>query len=424
LPIVPLLIRNQLTFGAFSQTAYALTHEQTGFGLDYFRQHAILYVQSLLSDGVGVLLPLALLGIVLMISIPGGALGADAGERRARAIRPFGILAALLVLPTTLLCMAYYWGGMRGGNGTMRFLLPLFPLLTVTAIWALWLLTRQVGRAPRVAAVSVILLVHVLWGVPASLQQCRRLAYDNQVLARATAALREHVPPGSVVMANQGMLHHLDFIRAWRLADPGLARAGRMLPSPAREDDDTPRPMQAGKRQAQTAPCEGPSGIARERAVVKDIQAWADGGDMYFVGTEAEAANMAGAYFNSDNLQVIGRVALPEAPAEAGMAGAPGAGGPPAGQRGQRPALAAIAAGGRGKDGWHARDARHGGHGPAARREGTGHRQVGADGAAPSSPRPQLPQPAADVLSAPPGRQRAQGRQRRGAAKLRVPRRA
>jgi hypothetical protein len=342
LPIVPLLIRNQLTFGAFYRTAYELTNEQTGFGTDYFEEHAIPYVQGLLGNGVGTILPLALLGIVLMIGMRRRTLTEEAGEPRAKVARPFGMLAALLVFPTVLLYMAYYWGGMRAGSASMRFLVPLFPLLTVTAVWALWVLTRHVGRAPRITAVCVVLLLHVLWGLPASLQQCRRIAYDHEVLARATAALREHVPSGSVVMAYEtGILQHLDFIREWKLADPSLVRPARLLPLPG--DDDTPRPMQSGKRQAQAAPYEGLSGLGRERAVAMDIQAWANGAGVFFVGTEAELSNATGAYFNSENFQVIARVALPDPPDQPGPFGLLRGGGRMAGQGGQGPGPGAMA---------------------------------------------------------------------------------
>ena len=217
LPITPLLIRNQLTFGAFWRTAYAITHEQTGFGWNYFQQHWLQYVQGVLGEGMGVLLPLAILGMALMITIPRSRLSDNEDALRSRLIRPFGVLTALLIVPTMLLYMAYYWGGMGGGAETMRFLMPLFPVFSVAAIWALWLLTRQLERVPRLAAVCAIFFVYALWGIPTSLQQCRELAYQHRILARTTAALRAHVPTGSVIMANQGILQHLDFIRAWRL---------------------------------------------------------------------------------------------------------------------------------------------------------------------------------------------------------------
>jgi 4-amino-4-deoxy-L-arabinose transferase-like glycosyltransferase len=40
IPIVPLLIRNQLLMGAFWKTGYSLTNEQTGFAWSYFQRRA------------------------------------------------------------------------------------------------------------------------------------------------------------------------------------------------------------------------------------------------------------------------------------------------------------------------------------------------------------------------------------------------
>ncbi len=336
LPTIPLMIRNQLTFGAFWRTAYALTHEQTGFGWDYFQQHWFQYVQSLLSEGMGALLPLALLGIALMITLPPREQEKNPDAPQAGLVRPFGVLMALLTAPTILLYMAYYWDGMGGTGEGLRFLLPLFPLFAVTAIWTLRLLTERMGRAPRLTAVSVILFVYALWAVPTSLQNCRMLAYQQQILARTTTALRANVPAGSVIMSSQNLLQHLDFIRAWRLTDmtPG-ARGGARGGFQQAADDDTPRPTQANRLRERTARYEGLSGRELEQAVAEDIQSWAGDKDIWFVGSETQLENMAGAYFNQQSFEIVARVDLPDPPPQSnlmgrrgmfGMRGMPGAG--------------------------------------------------------------------------------------------------
>jgi 4-amino-4-deoxy-L-arabinose transferase-like glycosyltransferase len=65
-PLLPLLVRNQLAFGAFWRTAYSLTHEQTGFAWDYFRAHGVSYVRALNAEGVGLFFGLGLVGIGLL----------------------------------------------------------------------------------------------------------------------------------------------------------------------------------------------------------------------------------------------------------------------------------------------------------------------------------------------------------------------
>jgi hypothetical protein len=284
-------------------------------------------MQSLLGEGMGVLLPLAILAVTLMISLPRSAFAEDENGRRARLMRPFGVLAALLVVPTMLLYMAYYWGGMGGAGGSMRFLLPLFPVLSVCAVWTLWLLTRRLASAPRVAGVTIILLVYALWGVPTSMQECGAMAYQQRILARTTAALRVQVPAGSVVLANQGILQHLDFIRSWRLANLPSASERRMRgPVRSAAEDESPQPMQTDQRQAQVARYEGLSGAALERAIADDMRTWSQGRDIYFVGSESELESMVGRYFNRQNFEIVARVDLPEPPQELGM---PGMGGRP-----------------------------------------------------------------------------------------------
>src|SRR5262249_49226919 len=117
-PIVPLLIRNQLLLGRFWRTGYALTNEQTGFGWDYFRQHANQYLQSIQGNGVGLLFALGVVGMVYMTC--------------TKTWRRVGVMLALLTVPMLLLYMAYYWGGM--GGMSMRFLLPTFPLYVIAGV--------------------------------------------------------------------------------------------------------------------------------------------------------------------------------------------------------------------------------------------------------------------------------------------------
>lgn len=341
-PIIPLMIRNQLTFGAFWKTAYSITHEQTGFGWNYFQQHWLQYIQNLLGDGMGAMLPLAIIGIALMISIPPKLLPDEKIAVQSRIIRPFGLLMALLIVPSIVLYMTYYWDGMGGAAGSLRFLLPLFPLFSIAAAWTLWFMTRSLDRTSRTAAVSVILLIYALWGIPSSIQQCRTLEYQHQILSQATAALRKDVPAGSVVMANEGILQHLDFIRAWRLADPVQFSRGTRQNQPGEAEDDTPRPRQSGKLKSLMAKYEGLSGQALTQALGEDIRKWAAGGTVYFIGTETELQNMSDTYFRKQKYSIVEKIELPEAPKDmtmqrrgggmrrpGNMARMPPAGGPP-----------------------------------------------------------------------------------------------
>ncbi|OGV42017.1 MAG: hypothetical protein A2X48_19110 [Lentisphaerae bacterium GWF2_49_21] len=315
-PIIPLMIRNQLTFGAFWKTAYSITHEQTGFGWDYFQQHWLQYIQNLLGDGMGVMLPLGLIGIALMISLHRKVISDKESDPQSGILRPFGILIALIIIPSIILYMAYYWDGMGGAAGSLRFLLPLFPLFSVTAVWTLWFLTHQLNLTSRISAVSVVFLIYALWGIPTSQQECRTLQYQHQILTRATAALRKEVPAESVLIANQGLYQHLDFIRAWHLADPmQIARGGRQNPL-MDAGNETPRPRQADKLKSLMAKYEGLSRQDLAQALAEDIRKWSDGGSIYFVGTETELQNMSDTYFKKQKYDIVEKIELPEAPKE------------------------------------------------------------------------------------------------------------
>ncbi len=87
-PVVPLLVRNQLAFGALWRTAYSLTHEQTGFSREYFRAHAVDYLQALNADGVGLFFGLGLAGMALLWF--------------RRDLRPWAAFLSFAVVPTTL----------------------------------------------------------------------------------------------------------------------------------------------------------------------------------------------------------------------------------------------------------------------------------------------------------------------------------
>ncbi len=69
LPLVPLLIRNHVAFGAFYRTAYALTNEQTGFSWAYFKSHFVGYIRGLHGEGVGLFFPLGMIGMTMMCCV-------------------------------------------------------------------------------------------------------------------------------------------------------------------------------------------------------------------------------------------------------------------------------------------------------------------------------------------------------------------
>jgi 4-amino-4-deoxy-L-arabinose transferase-like glycosyltransferase len=333
-PILPLLIRNQLLLGAFWRTGYALTNEQTGFSWEYFKEHALGYVQTINSGGLGLLFGLGIVGITSMICI--------------RKTRPLGVMFALCAVPMLLLYMAYYWAPQMNSAMTMRFLLPTFPAYVLAGVWAMSVLLENAPRGARVAVPIVVLAMQMLWGTSDLIDETRRLHWQKDNLARVTDALEKHAQRGDVIVGSNQILQQLDFVREWKIADESLARGGGMRgrggPMGPDDDPDAPSPMQREKREEQSEKYTGTT-MQKERKFAADVRRWADGHKIYLVGSEDEVMNGS----EIGQVQIVARLTLPERPGMlvenqrggfggrrgAGrgmggrqMAGGPGAGGP------------------------------------------------------------------------------------------------
>jgi 4-amino-4-deoxy-L-arabinose transferase-like glycosyltransferase len=337
IPIVPLLIRNQMVMGAFWRTGYSLTNEQTGFSWQYFTEHALNYVTILHSGGVGLLLALGVVGLVHLICRP-----------QSRAL---GLMLTFMAVPMLLLYMAYYWAPAMGASATMRFILPTFVVYVLAGVWVLSMMAAQAPRAARLAVPAVVVAVQFLWGAAALRQDANRLHYQKQSLAQATKALQGVASRGDVVIGSNNLLQQLDFVREWKVADASYLRGGMGGPGggpggpggppvagtrrgfgggPSGPDDpDAPSPMQQQKRDLQR---EKYSGTTDQRwdKFIDDVLAWADGGKVWFIGTETELTNTLG----SEGVKIVARVPLPEMPQMSGPGG-PGMGGPGMGGRGR-----------------------------------------------------------------------------------------
>ena len=318
MPLVPLLIRNHLAFGAFWRTAYALTNEQTGFGLKYFSHHVVQYVRQMNGDGIGLFLALGVMGMTVMC-----------GVRRWRAL---GVLLVLLTVPTTLLYMSYYWASRAVPIVTMRFLLPTFVCYIMAGLWIL-----SQGMAPASARVrriglAVILTLQGVWGGSASLNEANVLHHRNRVLARITDALEKSTRHGDVIMAHPQILQHLDFVRHWRLAESPIAAERLAFDTvPGKEQDaNAPRMVQEENRRIREERYKGLNPAQRERKMAEEIRRWAGPHKVYYVGTEQGIKGMKGPCFESSSFKIVSRVTLPEPPHISGREGfaGSGAGGP------------------------------------------------------------------------------------------------
>ncbi|MDO8541271.1 MAG: glycosyltransferase family 39 protein, partial [Opitutaceae bacterium] len=326
-PIGALLAHNTIAYGTFWRTGYALTNEQTGFGLNYFFAHAIPYLQSLGGQGLALFFAFGAAGITAL-----------AADRRWRAD---GLLFAGLVVPLLTLYMAYYFGGPGGGGGgagNLRFLLPTFPFFAVAGAWLLARLPEHLGRTGRIA-VGVVAALQLLIAGAGSQQALARTKSSLTAAAGARAVAEKHVPAGCVLIVDRQLAESLDAVGQWRLVEEmmvagmgprlGPGPGGPFMGGPNGVDDETrPSPQQPGKNRAQQERYAGLSAAGRRERVWTDVEEWAGGRPIFWFarGTDAvENALPAGGDFESiaevDMPAMRGMGGPPSGPAGFGMAG-------------------------------------------------------------------------------------------------------
>jgi hypothetical protein len=346
IPLTPLLVRNQLVLGAFWRTGYNLTNEDRGFGWDYFQQHALGYLQMLQGGGLGMMFALGTLGLFWMLFI--------------KRTRNFSILTLVATTPFIMTYMAYYWamgvgggggpgGGGGGGNvgGAMRFLVPIVPLFVMTGVW---MLSQALVTAPKIAKITipvVLLAMQATMYGSSAMQELHQNFQTHQLLAIATKGIDEISHKDDVVIGNSALLQQIDFVRKWKVADPSLftgrgggpgggpgggGRGG--FPGPGggmgggpggpggpdgQDQSDQPSPQQQLKREYSAKLYTG-STEAKELKFHDDVLKWANGKDVYVVGTQTEIDEFFPTY-GTEKLEIIKRIPTPKPdPAEEAQA--------------------------------------------------------------------------------------------------------
>lgn len=314
LPLGALMAHNASAYGAFWRTGYALTNEQTGFGLGYFTSHLLPYLQALSGQGLTLMFAFGVAGLAAMGTDP---------RRRAE-----GVLFAGITVPLVLLYMAYYFGGggPGGAGGNLRFLVPTFPFFAVAGVWLLARLGESLGRS-GMAAVMAVVGLHALMGIGASAQVLTRARASLGAAARAREVAEREIPAGSVVIVDRQLAESLDATGRWRLVEeslisagigggmggpgfgpPGGGMAGRgglggrgpgLRPpngGSARGGegaDDAPSPQQRGKNRAQQERYSGLRPEERRARMWVDLATWADGKPVYWFARSLDAVESA-----------------------------------------------------------------------------------------------------------------------------------
>ena len=333
LPIGALLVHNAVVYGAFWRTGYALTGEQTGFGLRYLLGHAVPYLQALGGQGLTLFFAFGVAGLAAMAF----------DERR----RVEGRLFAGLVVPLVLLYMAYYFGGggPGGAMGNLRFLIPTFPFFAVAGGWLLARLADRLG-APGRAAACAVAGVQLLVGLVGSQQQLGASKTALTAAACIQVLAQREIPAGSVVIVDRQLAESLDAVGRWNLVEESLVAGfgpggngprgpGGMGAGPGRPAGgvgwgdrpadvvDQPDPMQRGKNRAQLERYAGLRPEERRRRVWEDVKAWAGEKPVFWLARSRDLADEV--LPPAADYRVVTEV---EAPALAGFGGGPGAVGP------------------------------------------------------------------------------------------------
>jgi hypothetical protein len=207
IPIVCLMVHNQIAFGAVWKTAYSLTKEQTGFSLDYFSQNIGLYLKNILVYGAGLLWFFGIAGLVILCVY--------------KKTLKQGILFIVLVFPITLLYVSYDFTLDEFPFATMRFLLPTFYIYSIAGFWGLKILSNRWKKAATAMTIT-LLVVNTLWGAPQFLISMITIKDADASLAAVEKVVSENVKPGSVVIAPSHIQQHLDYLGHWRLMDDNV----------------------------------------------------------------------------------------------------------------------------------------------------------------------------------------------------------
>ena len=188
-------------FGNPLTTGYSLTNEQSGFAFRYFLINVRLYIPALISEGTGLVTILGVIGLVMLFY-----------RNKKKA---FVFLA--WIIPLLLLYMFYYWAPTSRSSSFLRFVLPIFVPIFILALSALWQLTRNFPKSKQWVIIILLLAIHGIWGICASLQDSEKYYIQQKSQAKTVAFAIKNIPPGSVIFSDYGSLNSLDFEKRWIL---------------------------------------------------------------------------------------------------------------------------------------------------------------------------------------------------------------
>jgi len=297
-----LLIYNSVHFGAFWKTAYALTNEQQ-ITWEYFARNWRAYLEALMSaGGVGIFFAVGVAGL--------------AGMLTRRDTRPFAAGLGSIVVAISVVYMGYYFA--RGPQGaSIRFLLPTIPLYLPPALWLFKRLNPVLlGRT----ALGALLVIQLADSIPASENRMTEEMHRAETSATVIAWAENHIPPGSIVVADRLTGESLHFTGKWKLADANFilgngrgARREEFMRRLFGDQANQPRPMQPGKLKIVRSNYQGLTSGEHAALALQDLTRWADdSAEIFWIGDGRQIERFERLTEGSARFEPAGEIKLPE----------------------------------------------------------------------------------------------------------------
>lgn len=278
IPLFPLAIHNQIAFGKFWATGYGLSNVSGSFGFNYLIEHFIPFLMMLVTTGMGILLPLSIIGFIFLLR-----------NSDTRSITVY-LLSSTITL--TLLYMAYRWSP---DPQSMRFLLPTFPIYTSAAVYFI----SRLSKNRRIALLCISILISLPWGVLGSLRAVKPLHMRNSVLKNITNAVEKNVKEGSIVITSEGICQNLDVYGKWRLIDISILSKANTT--------GEEQPMKPMRNEYASKLYSLLCGREFKDQLIKDLDQWSSGGIFLIAyGNDIEVIkNIIGDRFTVDKKALI-----------------------------------------------------------------------------------------------------------------------
>ncbi|MBU4446522.1 glycosyltransferase family 39 protein [bacterium] len=295
IPVIALLIRNQVAFGAFWKTGYGISDEPAHFGLNYFISHFLPYLKILIFDGAGVIFIVGLFGLAHLIY--------------HHKTRKMGIFLSLLIFPSTFLYMAYIW---PPDPQTMRFLLPTVPVYIISTVWILKILTKRNFRLGLSLSILIIIFTFI-GGLPRSIRSMEHLKNNHAVLSKITEAVEKFIAPGNVLIANEGILQNIDFTGHWKLIDISFLKSKKPeSPQYFKDNENLPLTKKFRNINAQQKYTD----LKDEElfdSFSKDVWQWAKKNDkVYLIGKQEQISRFEKHLSPNDAFTIVAEIELPK----------------------------------------------------------------------------------------------------------------